>query len=501
MSLEKVITLLKAKRNIFITGPGGTGKSWIVKQLVDMYPKNFTITSSTGISAYNLFPTAKTIHKFSGIGMRSFEQIHYDDPDKWDEYLEFTLLGISQGRKNAIKYCGYVVIDEISMISKGQLDLINAVFKVIKDSDKPFGGMGVIITGDFLQLPPVVKRDRDDDDFVQEYAFDSRAWKELNLEIVYLTEIKRSTNLDFITMLNQVRLGYIDDEFFFKLKRSANNVLSGKATNLVAINRKADAINDEKINELEGELITIRAKWRGDKEELKDLKAGILEKDELRLKVGCRVMITVNQREYDEDIKIDSDGQIVSTGTYVNGSQGVFLGLEERETKREVKNVKIDPVTKKVSTTKEKRKYEVAVVILDSGDHVELRRFSRNNGIKEYDKETGLDQWQVEFSQYPIILAYAITQHKSQGLTIPILSIECNGIFSPNQFYVAISRGQSFETVCVKNLREKHIKSCPRALAFYKEITDRLEIEKEQNLIKENILNKGNTSGELQTNV
>jgi ATP-dependent DNA helicase PIF1 len=504
MSLEKVISLLKQKRNIFITGPGGTGKSWIVRQLVELYPKNFTITSSTGISAYNLFPTAKTIHKFSGLGTRQFEDIHYTDKKLWDEYIEYTLLGMSEGKKRNIKYCGYLVIDEISMISKGFFDLMNEVFKRIKESDKPLGGMGVIITGDFLQLPSVVKRDKEADyydDFVQYYAFDSLAWKEINPEIVYLSEIKRSTNPEWIKMLNQVRLGFIDDEFFFKLKRSANNTIGDKATNLVAMNRKADTINEAQLEKINQPLLMINAKWRGDKEELKDVKAGVLAKDILKLKMGCRVMIIINEREYgDNEPEFNDEGIEISSASYVNGSQGVFLGFKKRETRRDVNIVELDPITGILKIYKGKREFEVAVIVLDNGEHVELKRNSWNNGVKEWNKDTGVDQWQVEFSQYPIILAYSVTIHKAQGLTIPKLEIDCNGIFTTNQFYVAISRGTSFETVCVKNLREKHVNSCPRAIAFYKNITDKLGDEHTKTSQKPTPT-KEQPNVELQTNV
>lgn len=480
--VEELVTALNEGRNIFLTGAGGTGKSFLLKGLLNKYPNQFVVTSSTGISASLLLDGAMTIHSFSGINVCSYEEEHYNNDYLWKEFAMSVYISLSDKRRNAIEKCKRLIIDEVSMLSKGQLDLIDQVFRMVKgrsfetfsaiaeafgneevDYSKnpqilPFGGIQVIITGDFLQLPPIVKNQIKGQEKLPDYAFESRVWKEANLKTIYLKEIKRTDNVEFAEFLHKLRVGNWTTEDFFYLQKFKKNTHSHPPVKLFADNRSVDKYNNEQLALVDQPLITLKAKWRGPLDELKELKKGVLAPDTLELKVGCRVMVLINKSE--EDGLNDCD--------YVNGSTGVFLGVEERYTKRPVWIKEKDPITGEIRRYKDLRVYTVVLVQLDNGNIVELKRNSWNNGNEVYDKELEAVVYEVEFSQYPIKLAYALTSHKSQGASIEFLEIDTQKFFAPNQFYVALSRATDPKKIRVLNLKTYHIKTCPKALEFYK---------------------------------
>lgn len=499
--VEELIKALNEKRNIFLTGAGGTGKSFLLKGLMNKYPNQFVVTSSTGISASLLMEGAMTIHSFSGIGVESFSEQHYNNERLWQEKIMFTYIGLRDKKKEAIRKCKRLIIDEISMISKGQLDLIDQIFRQVKAEDYrnfveisvafggkdredfdvsqnpellPFGGIQVIITGDYLQLPPINKEDnlvdgifvRRKEEPLPEYAFESKVWKEANFKTIYLKEIKRTENKEFAEFLHKLRIGNWTTDDFFYLKKFSKNTHSHPPVKIYADNRSVDKYNNEQLALVDKPLITLKAKWRGDSYELRELKKGILAPDTLELKEGCRVMILVNKPEEDSLNDVD----------YVNGSTGVFLGVTQKETKRPVWIKEKDPFTGEMRKYKDKRVYTVVEVQLDNGNIVELKRKSWNNGNEIYDKELDAVVYEVEFQQYPIKLAYAVTTHKCVSIDT-LLSLE-DGLIDFNELIelkkIQIRNGEELEINLIIDGMNKSKKATK---IYYKRNSDILKIK------------------------
>jgi len=450
MSAEKFFELLKKGENIFLTGPAGTGKTFTLKKALEMYPNNFVVTSSTGISALNLMEGARTIHSFSGIGTKNNSDFNNHVKFSW------FISGLTNEVVNGILGCKKLIIDEISMIHPDQLDLIDRIFQAVRVDIRPFGGIQMIFAGDALQLPAVQKGA--DFGTPNSWFFESRSWKMANVKTVQLTEIKRTDNVEFAKMLCRIRTMDFTSEDFKALKSLSNKHLEHEPVKLFATNRKSDEYNQQKLNELTTPLLTIKAKWRGNQDLVKEIKKSVLAQDILNMKVGARVMILVNKSM--DFLNDDAD--------YVNGSTGIFLGLETRTTAREHWITERDPVTFEITNIyKDKKTYHVLKIQLDSGPIVFIKRHTWEMGEK-IENEHGKLQAEAEYSQYPVRLAWSITVHKSQGMSLDYVDLDCEGIRTDNQFYVAVSRAKTLEGLKVTNLKSMAIKSCPKALDFYR---------------------------------
>lgn len=453
MSSEKFLTLLSQGHNILLTGPGGTGKTYTLKQALEAYPENFVITSSTGISAVNLHPDARTIHSFSGIGT------HNNEDYLTHKKLMYLLHGLPEGCFQAILGTEKLIIDEVSMMCASQITLLDRLFKAVKGNSLPFGGIQMIFSGDFLQLPPVTKSTPENPNPVAMLAFESEAWKEANIKVVQLTEVKRVNNKEFAELLCRVRTMDYTGADFKLLKATENKVFEHTPVKLFNSNRKAEDENNIQLAKIEKPILKIKAKYRGDWDKVKELKKSILALDELNLKEGCRVMIIMNKAQ-------DSLNDHVN---YVNGSLGTFLSLETRETARKVWIDDRDPVSFEVIDRRlDYKTYHVLSIQLDSGEHIYLKKNVWKYGEAYLNKE-GKEQYEAEYSQYPVRLAYAFTIHKSQGMSIPLIELDATGIRTDNQFYVGVSRTESLEGLKVVGLKAFYIKACQKALEFYKQ--------------------------------
>lgn len=452
MSAEKFFKLLEQGENIFLTGAGGTGKSFTLREAVKMYPHNFVITSSTGISAINLHEDAKTIHSFSGINT------HTNDDYKQQTSFTRFCTNLSDDVVNGILGTKKLIIDEISMISAEQLDLIDRVFKFVRMDYRPFGGIQIIFSGDFLQLPPVVKPTEENPEPQPRLAFESTAWIEACVKTVQLTEVKRTNNKDFAELLCRVRTMDYTAKDFKILKATEEKEFEQLPVKLYNSNMKVDNENSFQLSRLDGKEIKIKAKWRGDWDKVKEFKKSLLAMDELVLKPNCRVMIIVNK----------SQDALNDGVEYVNGSLGTFLKIETRMTTRKVWIIERDPQTFEITNRyKDNKEYHVLAIKLDSGNIVYLKRNTWKHG-DEVENEHGQMQAEVEYSQFPVRLSYALTTHKAQGMSLPLVELDAHGIRTNNQLYVGISRAESLEGLKIKNLRAFNIKACPKALEFYK---------------------------------
>lgn len=406
--IEQLIEKIDKGQNLLLTGPAGTGKSTIIKALKDHYNRKLVVTSTTGISALNI--GGGTIHSFSGIGINT-------KPESIHAIMNSMVWNKVQKR---VRYCDIVVIDEISMLREDQLNLISEVFKEATRNSAPFGGKTMIFVGDFLQLPPVVKGQEKIN-----WIFNSKVWKEANIEPVHLFKIHRQTDETFLSHLIHLRFGWCfeNSDAFFKSRTFTEKEIDPNTLRFFSTNMEAENFNTKKLYEIDSEMKTHYAQVSGISDYYeKQIKQSTLAQETLELKVGARVMFLNNYKPEGSDDYL-----------WVNGSLGTVV---------------------------EYRRKTPIVVLDESGETVEVK--SHTWELKDWEgKEL------ASFTQIPLKLAYGVTIHKSQGLTLDKAVIDCKKIFADGQAYVALSRVRSSEGLYLLNWNNNLVKADPEAVEFY----------------------------------
>lgn len=434
-SLNELIKYIEEGRNIFLTGGAGVGKSYLLKEVLKRYPHRFGITSSTALSAIPL--GGMTLHRFAEI-------LPGQQPSP----------GLIRNHSQRLANAQGLVIEEVSMISGEMFELLNFKAKISRHNKEPFGGLQIIVIGDFYQLPPVKGT----------YAFESQAWKEANFKVLNLVEVKRQNDIDFINALNDVRLGRWNNHVkkIFQNKKADHKHLP---LSLFSKNSKVSNLNNFVQKKRGKKVYTIKGSLKGtDKMAMRELVDGSRTPVELNLSYGDRVMITKNQPTYgDNDTRKKLD--------YVNGETGVFLGIEIQDSKRF--KCKEDITVTHPMTGQEMDFHRgdpmpslKASVRLDDGGHVDIPRYSwkgNSTGLDEMGRET----YDAEYSQFPLTLAYAITVHKSQGQSIDDMLFDAHGVFAPQMTYVALSRGRDLEKLSLTNFDKNSIWVDSKIHEFY----------------------------------
>jgi hypothetical protein len=390
MTQDEALSIMKLGHSVFLTGAPGAGKTHLLNIYLDFLYETgveVAITASTGIAATHI--GGLTIHSWAGIGIK--KSLTAQDLDR-----------LSQNEKlyRRFQSTKVLVIDEISMLGAGQFEMVDQVARVLRGSDKPFGGMQVILSGDFFQLPPVAKGDDDD-----RYAFQSQLWKELKPVVCYLESSHRHKDDVVKNFLDGMRRGEVSVDSMNALrarmvdgtKRILENV-----TRLHTHNVDVDAENDTRLSEIEDEEFVFEMQSRGKKALVNSLKSWCLAPESLRLKKGAQVMF----------VKNDPNRQ------FVNGTRGTVLDIEGGL-----------PVVETLSGQK---------IVADYASWV-------------MDKD---GKAVAEISQVPLRLAWAITVHKSQGMTMDEAHIDLSKAFALGQGYVALSRVRSFSGLYLSGFNE-----------------------------------------------
>lgn len=316
--------------------------------------------------------------------------------------------------KNKVRNASVLIIDEVSMLHHFRLDLIDLVLKEIKNSAEPFGGLQVVFCGDFFQLPPIRKA------YEKEvlFAYHSDAWKNLNLKICYLEEQHRQNDLEYLKVLNAVRDATVSPEIVEILKTRFDKKSKLEPTKLYSHNRDVNSENEQELNKISGKVFEYDMLERGRKSLVDALKKSCLAPEVLRLKIGAKVMFIKNNFE----------------AGYVNGTMGVVVECG----------------------------FEAIRVRTLSGNLIEVERESWQ--IEEDGK------LKAEISQYPLRLAWAITVHKSQGMSLDEAEINLADSFEKGMGYVALSRVRSLEGLYLKGLNEMALKVNEDVLEFDKSL-------------------------------
>ena len=430
----KALINFKMNKNILVTGPAGTGKSYLINQILEtgkILNKNVAITAMTGCAAWNI--KGKTLHSWAGIGTG----------EKNTESLLKNIIKNKKIKENWQK-TDTLIIDEVSMLTKNLFEKINDIAQRIRNNPRSFGGIQIILLGDFYQLPPI-----DNGNDKVSFCFESSIWGNCINTIVHLTEIIRQTDPILQKCLNEIRIGDCSDETEQILKTCLDKKYSTEKdsiipTKIYSIKSKIKDINERELKALETDIIKYDIKT---KKEIKNKGKKIYNESidyysenidkfanyekELKLAIGAQVMLLVNLN--------------VEEGL-VNGSRGIITRFDGKF-----------PVVK----------------FLDGNEQI----------ISDYNWEFDEKDFKIIKTQIPLQLAWAVTIHKIQGSTLNYAIVDVgNSIFEYGQSYVALSRVKTLEGLYLVSFTKKKIKAHPKVIEFYQNLESSLDKKQKKNI-------------------
>lgn len=409
MTQDQAIAILKTGANVFLTGEPGSGKT----HTINCYVKYLhscgiepAITASTGIAATHI--SGFTIHSWSGIGVRN-------------SLSKYDLDSIAQNKRvvNRVRSAQVLIIDEVSMLSAQTLFMVDAVLREIRQSKQPFGGLQAVLVGDFFQLPPISPRQKEQEEgilFAQssraQFAYMSSAWSRLNLLTCYLSEQHRQEDAVFLELLSAIRRRALLPAHRALLKARHVPRPQGIVAQLYSHNADVDRINKEELAKLSGAERTFEMTSSGSEHLISTLKRGCLSPEELTLKIGARVMFTKND---------------TTTRRFVNGTLGAVVGFSREAG------------------------YPVVKTITDKLIYADPMEWSLQDGSRVL----------ARLSQVPLRLAWAITVHKSQGMSLDAAFMDLSDTFEYGQGYVALSRVRTLAGLSLAGINERALEVHP----------------------------------------
>ncbi len=422
MEQSTALNILKSWKNVFLTGQAGTGKTFVLNEYIDYLVQSnikVAVTASTGIAATHISGT--TVHSRSGIWIKNYLSFR-DIEDLYDkDYLHDNIDGTK-----------VLIIDEISMLSWDTLDNIEKVVRRFVEAttfvaqSKPFGGIQVIVSGDFFQLPPVIKWFNNNQ---KRFAWQADCRKNTNFATCYLDQQYRQSDNSFSKLLNELRIWDLSEESMQVLRSRYNKDISGsvKPTKLYTHNADVDLINETELDLLEEEEYVFKMDSLGDKSFIKTLKKSSIASPTLRLKKWASVIFIKNNKQK----------------WYLNGTMWKVVDFDEDKWR---------PL-------------------------VEIKDWSV---IRATPEDRNLEQWDdilAKIIQVPLKLAWAITVHKSQGMTLDVAEIDLSKSFEPGQSYVALSRMRDIDGLKLLWLNKDSLDAHPQVLqadVFFKDHSQKI---------------------------
>ncbi len=402
MKQSTAIDILKSGNNVFITGSAGTGKTHLLNQFISYLKERKiipTIIAPTGIAASHI--KGQTIHSYFAIGIQEYVSDMYIASLLEKKYLkiQFDKLKI-------------LIIDEVSMVSPELFSVMDSILRAFKDATKPYGGVQVVLSGDFFQLPPISKIQKE-----KRFAWQSSSWKDLALKTCYLQKTYRHDDDKLIKILNEIREGNISTEsqnlLHSRYHKELN--LSYTPTKLYTHNIDVDRINQEELQKLPSASIIFKSQNDGSKANIEKIFKSSLVSQELSLKKDAVVMFIKNHPEKG----------------YLNGTTAKVIGFSTSD--------------------------NLPIVELSNKEIIHVTR-------EDWQRENDNGEIVAKVSQLPLKLAWAITIHKSQGMTLDAAEIDLSKTFETGQGYVALSRIRNIEGLKLMGLNETAFKVDPLIL-------------------------------------
>lgn len=383
MNQGLALEIMLAGESVLLTGPAGAGKTFVLNQFIRLAKhegKHVSVTATTGLAATHLGGT--TIHSWAGIG------VHDALPQGFADH-------IAKGRREIIEKADVLIIDEISMLHDFRLDMVDEACRLVRRKDEPFGGIQIVMSGDFFQLPPINRGDSRAGGFV----VNSQVWQELDPTICYLSEQHRQDDEALLDVLDAMRAGDVRRHHAEKLLARVEETPPEDAilTELHTVNIDVDTLNEKKLSELDGDELFYTQTTTGGENYVENLQRSVLAPSVLRLKEGALVMAVKNALDR----------------KYVNGSLGVVSAFE--------------PAT------------EYPIVEFKNGRTVTMQPDTWE--LRDGDKK------RASITQIPLRLAWAITVHKSQGMTLDAARIDLRKAFVEGMGYVALSRVKNLDNL------------------------------------------------------
>jgi hypothetical protein len=414
MTQQEALSILKTGANVFLTGEPGSGKTHTVNQYVKYLNERGidpAITASTGIAATHL--GGVTIHSWSGIGIKT----------KLDK-RDLGRIILNEHIEKRVRRAKVLIIDEVSMLAAGTLSMVDVVCRKIKQNAEPFGGMQIVLVGDFFQLPPVVKFEAEGDRqgiLIDEprvrFAYDSPAWGQAKPAVCYLTEQHRQDDGSFLSILSSIRRNVFSNNHLRSLetRKIKPNQAPDGVPKLFSLNADVDSINNKMLGKIFGEPQVFEMSSQGPRAQVAALQKGCLSPETLYLKIGAAVMFTKNNLK---------EG-------FVNGTLGEVLGFDK-----------------------------------ESGQPIVATRDGRRIKVLPMDwmvEENG--EIRARITQLPLRLAWAITVHKSQGMSLDEAVMDLSDVFEFGQGYVALSRVRKLSGIYLLGWNERAFRVHPEILA------------------------------------
>lgn len=412
---------------LFITGKAGTGKTTFVKRIQEEIKKNFLVLAPTGIAALNV--GGQTMHSFFGFPLETI------GPNTHTE--------VSLEKRRVLENTDTIIIDEASMVRADMVDGMDRFLRSLTYSHLPFGGKQVVFVGDLFQLPPVFKQGTADEDMLchfygngTPYFYKAYALKRMNLPKIEFQKVYRQKDQPFLDILDRMRVGENTQEDFEIINKhvSLDDKVGDYSVTLTAYNKIAERLNDIRLDEIDAEEFCYEGEIDG-KFKMQDAPVPV----KLKLKVGAQVIFCRN--DYQRGV--------------VNGTIAIVSKLTDDQ----------------------------IVVVLENGEKVNVGKTVWESKESVYNSENHKVESKVvgRFTQYPLKLAWAITIHKSQGMTFDRMHFDLTrGTFAPGQAYVAISRMRTLEGLTLSSkLRPYHIVQNAEIKAFANSFNDSPMIEEE----------------------